>query len=1186
MNSHEIFTLLLNLSRMNNRDEILQFFIKRMTELFDCSFEFFSEEPNHSQFRIYPVSTPDSVFGYIKTGASVSSQDEPLIHSSIEMLSNILEKHWLHDNLKNQRQAFTGLVHERMEELFASVKELEIARQDALNLINDLSAEIEKRVETENSLRISEEKYRRITENINDVVWTTDLNFRTTYISPSIFNQTGKTPEEHYRQSLEEKFTPESLQRINAEMQEELENEKDPSSDPQRSRIIEVQYYKADGSKLWVSMNMSFLRDSSGKIIGLQGITRDINHRKLTEIALQESEEKYRLLFNNTMQGFALHEIILDDDGIPVDSRLLDANPAFEALTGLKVESIIGKKSSEIVPGSEKCWMEVFGKVALTGQPIRYENYLAPLQKYFDTWIFSPRKRQFAVMFSDVTQSQNARNTLIESEQKYRTLFETNKDGIIIFRLNPDYSFQILERNQALRDILGYTNDNEYINALSLEVDLTPELVESRLNKIKEMGMIEFQSILYHADGRRVDVHNSAIGITYMGQPAIYNIIRDITVQKQMERLMEARFRLMEYAENYNLPSLLRKALSIAESLTGSAMSYYHFVDEGSQSIVASHWSENTLTSHCRVTDAAKALENDSLWKECLQNRNTVVYNNIKNSDTTRTMVVPVFRNSRIVAVLGIGNKPGLYTSSDIDVTRQLADLAWDIAERKQARQKLQESEAKYRLIFENSPLGVLQFDKEGIIKECNDQFVNIIGSSKEVLIGLDMTRLPDQRIQYAVREVLNGKASSFTGTYNSVTANKSTPVRLLFSPVIGSDGKIQGGIGLVEDRTSIIQQEAFKKQVALANESIKFKQNFLANMSHEIRTPLTGIMGIIELMTLTGLTPIQQEYLNTLRSSSDNLKEIINQVLDFSKIEAGKVSLKLQPFEFKILLDNAYRLFKGTCEKDVEFTINLDPNIPRSILADKNRLTQIVNNLISNAVKFTQKGNITLSANLVYETDDHLVMKIEIKDTGVGMLPELQNKLFTPFMQIEDNDTRKYEGTGLGLSICKQLVKLHGGDIGMESQYKKGSKFWFTFKAQRSNLEIPEPRSRSHSSSTGKLKILFAEDKEVTRKVVNLMLSSMGHEVSLVSNGHQAVDAFSPGKYDLILMDIQMPVMDGITATQLLRSKHNILPPIVGVSANAFEGDKEKYMSLGMDDYITKPVRSEDFKELLGRLF
>lgn len=344
----------------------------------------------------------------------------------------------------------------------------------------------------------------------------------------------------------------------------------------------------------------------------------------------------------------------------------------------------------------------------------------------------------------------------------------------------------------------------------------------------------------------------------------------------------------------------------------------------------------------------------------------------------------------------------------------------------------------------------------------------------------------------------------------------------------------------------------------------------------------------MIEILLQTRLDEKQSDYVNTLKLSTENLREIINQILDYSKIEAGQVNLKTTVFETAVIFEHARKLFQATCKKDVMLLIKVSEQVPDYIEADEQRLTQIINNLLSNAIKFTAKGKICISAGVMEWKDDlNFTMNISVEDTGIGIKKEALSQLFKPFEQVDHEDKRNFDGTGLGLSISKELAHLMGGEIYAESEPGKGSTFWFTFEARKAVFSPIENSTDTETDKveSGGIKVLFAEDKEINQKVVKLMLHAMGHSVVLVSNGEEALKTYKPGLFDLILMDIQMPVMDGITAVQRLRERFNNLPPIVGLSANAFEGDREKYIKQGMDEYLTKPVNSDDLKNIIEKL-
>ena len=389
-------------------------------------------------------------------------------------------------------------------------------------------------------------------------------------------------------------------------------------------------------------------------------------------------------------------------------------------------------------------------------------------------------------------------------------------------------------------------------------------------------------------------------------------------------------------------------------------------------------------------------------------------------------------------------------------------------------------------------------------------------------------------------------------------------------------------------------QQETMKKhlenKILVAEQMLQFKQKFLANMSHEIRTPLTGIFGITDALMKTPLNEEQKRYLDILQSSGDSLREIINDVLDYSKIEAGKLELKMSVFNPAIVMQSAMGLYSKSTRPGVEMKMHVDRNLPGFIEADALRVGQVIRNLLSNAVKFTEKGVIELTAHLEKEPDDnrYAVLKFVVSDTGKGISASRMRKLFKPFTQLHEDELDTIEGTGLGLSISKEIVTMHQGEIGVNSIVGEGSQFWFTIKARIVRV-LTDPGKNTAEKASGdkkKLHILLVEDKELNRKVLSLMLKGLGHDVGIAVNGKDALDKYEPRKYDLILMDIQMPVMDGVTAAGKLREMYSDLPPIVGLSANAFKGDREKFMKLGLDEYLTKPLEEEDFQELVQKLF
>jgi|GEM_PF-1031752 len=531
-----------------------------------------------------------------------------------------------------------------------------------------------------------------------------------------------------------------------------------------------------------------------------------------------------------------------------------------------------------------------------------------------------------------------------------------------------------------------------------------------------------------------------------------------------------------------------------------------------------------------------------------------------------------------------------------IDKSKELEEVNKSLEDRVEKRTKdLTESRERFKNLTELLPVMVYETNTEGVITYANQEAFRQLGYEKEELLSGSKNVLhlvTEEYQQQARKDFLRSlnHPDIVTGEYAVVRKDGTTFPVVDYSNPVFVNGRVAGlrsvAVNLSEQKTN----EKLRTDVEVAQKSANFKQNFLANMSHEIRTPLTGIMGMVDLLSQTSINDTQRDYIQTISLSCKNLREIIDQVLCFSKIESGKSTLKKETFETINLCYKAQRFFESIGSHNVRFSFNHDLAIPKYIYGDEGKLTQVVNNLMSNAVKFTPSGSITLETKLhdYDKATKEVVIKVSLTDTGRGIHPSMQEKLFKPFSQLEESVIRGNEGTGLGLSICKNLAALHGGDIGLESAFEKGSTFWFTFKAEAVDEDSINLKkyNKAHTPLPNKLKILLAEDKKINQKVIRLMLNSLGHEVVVAENGEEAMEMFDPRLFDLVLMDIQMPVMDGLTATRNLKKMYKNLPPIVGLSANAFEGDREKYMDTGMDEYVNKPVTTNDFINLVERLF
>ncbi|MGB0404297.1 MAG: PAS domain S-box protein [Salibacteraceae bacterium] len=523
-----------------------------------------------------------------------------------------------------------------------------------------------------------------------------------------------------------------------------------------------------------------------------------------------------------------------------------------------------------------------------------------------------------------------------------------------------------------------------------------------------------------------------------------------------------------------------------------------------------------------------------------------------------------------------------------------ISAVARDITKQKESLKAIQRSEEKYRNIISNMNLGLLEVDMDEHILQTNQSFCEMIGYSEDELLGKVASEiiLKGENRNFMAEKNASRK-NGISDAYEMKVKDKSGNLKwwlISGGPLFNDKGEQTGSLGIHLDITDQKKLEVELKEAKNQAElSSRAKEIFLANMSHEIRTPMNGILGMARQLEKSELNKDQKFYLKTITSAADHLMVILNDILDLSKIESGHLEIENTNFSILEVIDRTKNiLFAKAEEKGLAFFTKLDPAISASCFGDPTRLNQILINLTGNAVKFTSEGSVSIHCNVLHSNEKNQRVEFSIQDTGIGMSNDYIEKIYDKFSQEDKSIARKFGGTGLGMSISKQLVELMGGKLKIESKKNQGTNITFALNFGIANNELKE-ESKIYQFDPGEIhervkgkKILLAEDNEMNQLVVSTSLDYIGLNYDIANNGLEAIEAMKKNEYDLILMDINMPKMDGIDATKNIRESINTEIPIIALTANAMEGANKKYLSAGMSDYLAKPFAEEELFEML----
>ena len=525
--------------------------------------------------------------------------------------------------------------------------------------------------------------------------------------------------------------------------------------------------------------------------------------------------------------------------------------------------------------------------------------------------------------------------------------------------------------------------------------------------------------------------------------------------------------------------------------------------------------------------------------------------------------------------------------------------IARDITERKQAEEALRTSENLYRLLADNVHDVIWTTDSELKPRYVSPSFSHLTGFAREEALSTIYGQIIVPSPFMANHAPLPSLAEQLPLHWESevrTAGGETIWVESIASLLPEGSQRLNGIIGVTRDITSrkriMNELEAAKEQAFAAN---KAKSEFLANMSHEVRTPMNGVLGMLQLLQMTELDDEQHEYIDTAMESGKSLLTIINDILDYAKIEAGKLPLTPEEFQIREIIRTLINSFRTAVNpRKVKLVSEVDPDVPEFLVADHIRIRQILYNIVGNAVKFTERGEIRISLGVAeMPADNQVQLTCSIADTGIGVPDNIGDKLFEPFTQIESPRQKKIKGTGLGLSIVKQLVMLMNGTVSLQRNNAGGTTVTFTLMVDRGSGQsvqnTPAAPTPILTSPNRRLSALIVEDEQINQQILQAILVKLGHRPTIAENGYAALDLLESRHFDIVLMDVQMPELDGLETTRIIRNSKDFLEirdiPIVALTAYAMAGDKDKCLDAGMSGYLAKPVDIKKLEKILKNL-
>jgi PAS domain S-box-containing protein len=1009
----------------------------------------------------------------------------------------------------------------------------------------------------EKELRESEENFRSVFEGTVESIYVHDFQGRILDANRNTHDMLG------YSKGELLKLTPMDIDTVPEKIPERLATLK-----KEGVLNFETIIVCKDGSRFPVEINAKTIT-FRGKP-SILGVIRDITERKQAEEMLRKSEAKYRMLFENAKLG-----LFRTDSEI---GKIIEVNQRCAEMYGFsRPEEMAGREAVQFFADQDEK-AEILSQMSLQkhiSNSVSRVRRVDGSEFYVEATAWPGSERgTIEGIHVDITKQIRSQEALRESKELFQSLVETTSDWIWEVDENSRYVYA----SPKIRDLLGYAPE-EVIGKSPFEF-MPPdeaERVKGAFEKIRNLCVpfTNLQNRNVRKDGSEIFLESSGVPVPKAGGTlcGYRGVDRDVTERRRMEdELWESRERL-----------------HLAK--TAAYIGIYDFnISTGTiqwDQLVRNLWGigpEEPVTYETFIVGvhpddrAATQAAVDRALKPTGDGRFHSAYRVVSRADGATHWV----------------EATGQVSFEQGHPVRFIGTLQ-DISDRVRTEQALRESEEKFRAVFEGAVESIYVHDLQGRFLDANKKGYERLGYTKEELMRMSPQDIDDNKNK--VNELIQRILKEGSLTFETVHMRKDGsrfPVEINSQVIQYGGGRAI--LGVVRDITERkVNEKALRD---LANEledkvnertselvqANRAKDEFLANMSHEIRTPLAGVFGITEVLLQHDRSDPVREDLEMIRSSAASVLALINDLLDLSRIERGEIEFINKSCNIRYLIDKLVQQYAMQArEKHIAFEHSVNPEVPEQVLCDPDRLGQVLKNLLFNAIKFTARGSVRLyvqAEEQLGQSDQLTRLSFTVSDTGIGMPKAKINQIFQRFTQLDHSYSKRFAGAGLGLAISKQLVELMGGEISVESEEGKGSTFVFSLELEKVN---PIPKEQLPEITLADLPprtVLLAEDNSVNRLFLKRALTSAGHIVDEAENGIVALEKLQGKRFDFVLMDIQMPEMDGIEATRRIRSGKHGRPdiPIIALTAYAMKGDREKFLEGGMDGYVTKPV---DFGEL-----